>query len=77
MTGCETCTWLLGVIWFDTAHVGWLFRPEDFRKFHQAVFELSGSLNDQQKKIKQCEILRVYFLFFKIMPTNDQHRECD
>lgn len=78
MTGCETCTWLLGVIWFDTAHVGWLFRPEDFCKIHQAVFELSGSLNDQQTKIKWCEILRVYFLgFFKIMPTNDQHRECD
>lgn len=46
----KKCTWLLGIIRFDTAHVGWLFRSEDLHKFRQAVFKLSGRLRDKKKE---------------------------
>lgn len=54
------CTWLLGIIRFDAAHVRWLFRHEDLHKFHQAVFELSGSLKDRYKNIHKPQ---KYFWF--------------
>lgn len=37
-------TWLLGVIRFDTTHVGGLFRHENLHEFHQAVFKLGRGL---------------------------------
>lgn len=44
------CTWLLGIIGFDTSHVGRFFRHEDLHQFHQAVFEISWGLQVQTWK---------------------------
>lgn len=51
------CTWLLGIIGFDTAYVRGLFRHEDLHKFHQAVSELGGSLKDSYKKCVWFKII--------------------